>query len=102
MAQADARARALREAVPRLARELRRRGARRITLFGSLATGAQPHAETDIDLCVEGLGQAEAERAELDLTSAQTPLHLVRWETAPPELRAIIERYGVAIEGPAG
>lgn len=99
MAEAEARARGLRAAIPRLARELRRRGARRIVLFGSLASGARPHAGTDIDLCVEGLDQAEVERAELDLSSRDAPLHLVRWESAPPELKDVIERYGVTLAG---
>lgn len=63
---------------------------------------AEPDAQGDtrsIDLCIEGLEQAGVERAELDLTDRAAPLHLVRWETATPELRAVIERYGRAIEG---
>lgn len=98
-AAAEARANRLREAVPALARELVERGATRVVLFGSLASGAAPHMETDIDLCVEGLTLADAERAELELTGPDTPIHVVRWEAASPELRSIIETYGIVLTG---
>ena len=87
----------LRGAVPLLARGLRERGATRVVLFGSLASGAPPHEGTDIDLCVEGLSQAEIERAALDLAEHVAAVDLVRWETASPELRAVVAQYGIAI-----
>lgn len=90
-ASAEARALRLKALVPELARALVERGATRVVLFGSLASGAAPHAGTDIDLCIRGMTLAETERAELELTNAAAPLHLVRWESASPELRAAIE-----------
>ncbi len=69
-------------------------------LFGSLATGAEPHDGTDIDLCVEGLTQADAERAALGLGLGVGPVDIVRWETAPPAMRALIEQYGQQIGDP--
>lgn len=55
---ARARAQSLRALVPALARELASRGATRVRLFGSLATGSEPHGGTDVDLCVEGMDAA--------------------------------------------
>jgi predicted nucleotidyltransferase len=94
----SARAERLRQAVPAVARRLREKGATRVILFGSLASGAQPHEGTDIDLCVEGVSLIDAERASLDLAESVGAVDLVRWETAPEELRAVVERYGVLIE----
>jgi predicted nucleotidyltransferase len=79
--------------------KLRELGATRVILFGSLASGAQPHAESDIDLCVEGLAQGVVERFRLDASGAAGQLDIVRWESAPPELRAVIDAYGECLEG---
>lgn len=98
--QADARARAdgLRKAVPALARELRALGARRVRLFGSLATGAEPHEGTDIDFCVEGLDESRAAGASLDFeTRIKAHVDVVRWEGASERLRVRIDREGVEI-----
>jgi predicted nucleotidyltransferase len=95
---ASERAERLRARIPELARTLRKLGAKRVRVFGSLVSGAAPHPDTDIDLCVEGLGQAQVERAALELAPPGVRLDVVRWEAAPPELRAIIERYGVDCE----
>jgi len=93
------RADALLQQVPLLARHLRAMGATRVVLFGSLASDAEPHERTDVDLCVEGLTQAQVERASLELASEVGPVDLVRWETAPPQLRGIITAYGLVVEG---
>ena len=93
-ASAVARGRGLLAAVPALSAALRERGATRVVLFGSLVSGAPLHESSDVDLCVTGLPLADAERAELELSSSTVPVHVVRWESASPELRAIVTRYG--------
>jgi predicted nucleotidyltransferase len=104
-AEQDALARAerLRAELPRLARVLHERGARRVVLFGSLAPGGRPHAESDIDLSVEGLETGvfrACAHACLDaVTEAQ--VDLVRWEDAPPGLRAEID-FGVELPHVSG
>lgn len=97
--RARARARRLREEdVPRLARELRARGARRVRLFGSLAAGAEPHATTDIDLAVDGMDESTAADALLALEAmVDARIDLVRWETAGDRVRRAIERDGVEV-----
>lgn len=102
-AAAAERAVALRAAVPRLAGLLYGRGARRVVLFGSLATGAQPHAGTDVDLCVEGLDEEAWEAASLDLQAlACAQVDLVRWEDASARMRRRIETDGVEIAHVSG
>lgn len=98
--QLEARARAdvLRARVPELARRLRAVGASRVRLFGSLATGARPHADTDVDLCVEGLSDREAAAAAIDLESiAGARVDVVRWESASERLRARIAADGIDV-----
>jgi len=98
--QEDARLRAdaLRACVPTLARRLRVLGATRVRLFGSLATHAQPHAATDIDLCVDGLDDFAAGEAILELEPmAGARVDVVRWEGASDRLRARITRDGVEV-----
>lgn len=80
------------------ARRLWALGATRVVLFGSLASGGQPHPHSDIDLCVEGLSQGTVERFRLDASGPDGQFDLVRWETASPELRAVIEAYGEPLE----
>ena len=70
----------------------------RVILFGSLASGAEPHGDSDIDLCVEGLPQATVERFRLDASGPSGRFDLVRWEAASPELRAVVEAYGESLE----
>src|ERR1700692_1797660 len=85
---AASRAARLRGLLPRLAAELRARGASRIRAFGSLVTGATPHANTDVARCVWGLAAAAADDATLLLeriTGAR--VDLVRWETASERMR---------------
>ena len=97
--RARARARRLREEdVPRLAGELRARGARRVRLFGSLATQAEPHAATDIDLAVDGMEEGAAAEALLALElTVDARIDLVLWETAGERVRRAIERDGVEV-----
>ncbi len=95
---AAARAERLRAAVPALASCLVARGARRVVLFGSLASGAEPHAGTDVDLCVEGLGWRALASIALDLeTMAGGPVDLVCWEDASLDLRRVIETTGLDV-----
>ncbi len=96
--QRDARERSegLRALVPEMTAVLRGRGARRVWLFGSLATGTPPHAGTDVDLCVEGLDDSSV--ADLTLTLeelARARVDLVRWEAASARLRSRVQRDGV-------
>ena len=95
---ATMRARQLRAAASAAATQLRTLGAQRVILFGSLASGAQPHGDSDIDLCVEGLPQGLVERFRLDASGPAGRLDIVRWETASPELRAVIATYGEPLE----
>lgn len=95
---AVARAGQLRAKASDAARELRKLGATRVFLFGSLASGAQPHGESDIDLCVEGLSQGVVERFRLDASGRSGRFDIVRWETASAELREVIETYGEPLE----
>jgi uncharacterized protein len=62
-------------------------GARRVWLFGSLATGhAKP--DSDVDLAAEGLPADIYFKALADLMGLfQAPVDLVRWEDAPESLR---------------
>lgn len=78
---------------------LRRFGASRVMLFGSVATG-RADSRSDLDLAVEGLARAryfEALAALHDL--ADSSVDLVLWEEAPPTLRERILREGVALDG---
>src|SRR5436853_7244876 len=88
----------LRKLVPELAARLRAEGATRVILFGSLASGSVVHEGTDVDLCVEGLAQVDAERLGLEFSERAVRVDIVRWETAPPELRAVIAAYGVPVD----
>lgn len=95
---ARARAEGLRALVPTLARELKARGATRVRLFGSLATSAEPHGGTDVDLCVEGLDHAVlADALPLIETLAGTHVDVVRWESASDRLRRRVDRDGVEV-----
>ena len=102
--QRDARRRAeaMRKAVPALAGELCARGATRVVLFGSLATGAPPHDRTDVDLCVEGLSDGAVALASLDLEAAfGIPVRVICWEFASEPLRELIRTYGEDVTVPA-
>jgi predicted nucleotidyltransferase len=99
-AQHDARERSerLRALVPEMSTVLRDRGAKRVWLFGSLATGAVPHAGTDVDLCVEGVEEAAVPDLTLALEElARARVDLVRWEAASARLRSRVLRDGLEI-----
>jgi predicted nucleotidyltransferase len=95
---AQARAESLRTMLPALARELASRGATRVRLFGSLATGSQPHGGTDVDLCVEGIDAAAIADATIRVEAlAGARVDVVRWESASERLRRRIDRDGVEV-----
>ncbi len=92
---AQRRAERLRGVIPTLAAMLYEAGARRVVLFGSLAKGGVPHAESDIDLCVEGLDERALAAVVLELLErAGAEVDLVRWEAASPRLRRRISEWG--------
>ena len=91
---ARTRAASLRGAVDDVAAVLVRWGAKRVRLFGSLATGKQPHARTDLDLCVWGLDDSALLAATIELLDRGIPVHLVRGETAAPRFRQRVEQEG--------
>jgi predicted nucleotidyltransferase len=79
------------EACMRMLKE--RFGVRRVVLFGSLAGQGIWHAQSDVDLAVEGLAPAEffaAYSACRDLLPQGMELDLVPLERASPEMRARI------------
>ena len=98
-------AKARQDALPRaratartLAAHLRKAyGARRVLLFGSLATGL-PSDHPDVDLAVEGLepGRLTEALGEL-LCLSEWPVDLVDLDRAPAHLRARIEAEGVLL-----
>jgi predicted nucleotidyltransferase len=93
--EARSRAERLRTLVPVAAAKLRARGASRVVLFGSLATGAEPHAGSDIDLAVAGLDDDAIAEATLELEAlAEVRVDLVALERGPERLLARIERDG--------
>jgi len=94
----DALRRQAREAVRALASDF---GIRRAWLFGSLAWG-EPHADSDVDLLVEGLEPTLAARAEKRVAEmVQAPVDLVRIEDAPPGLAERVKRDGLLLHEPA-
>ncbi len=69
-------------------------GARRVWLFGSHATGGL-HAESDVDVAVEGLGRDRLDRAHAQLEALfDGPVDLVCYESAAPSLRERIDAEG--------
>jgi predicted nucleotidyltransferase len=90
--------RAIPAMVARLAKEP---GVRRIWLFGSLSgEGGLVHEGSDIDLAVEGLHPSRVDHLAAELVAAaDTPVDLVRYESASPALRARIEEGDLLMEG---
>lgn len=75
--------------------------ARRVWLFGSVATGDLFWAGSDIDLAAEGLDPerwVERERRLEEVT--QFPFDVVEMEDATPSLRERVYREGVILHGP--
>lgn len=80
--------------LPALVHRLRREGAMRIVLFGSLADGYF-REESDIDLAVSGLSERVLAQLERELTIlARRSVELVNLDVAPEPLRESIQRSG--------
>ena len=93
-AAAGARARRLRAKLSSATEILRAAGARRVWLFGSLASG-MPHAMSDVDLAVDGLSSATYFDVLASLmTLFGTRVDLVTLEDAPGSLRERILESG--------
>ena len=76
-------------------RLLRKKGASRIWLFGSLASGGHPHAASDVDLAVEGLPAQGLMRTLLEVEEILgVDVDLVRLEEASESLRSRIAKEG--------
>ena len=104
-AQALAKAHAARlvAELPRAVALLKRRGATRVWLFGSLANGAVPHADTDVDLCVAGLDRESCAEALLELeTMFGASVDLVQRESASESLHRRVSREWREISHVAG
>lgn len=94
------RARRARQLAEQAAQILKKQfGARRVILFGSLASGDFFHQRSDIDLAVQGLKAQDFWRAwaALDQLGAEFEIDLVDIETTPAHLREHIDRQGVEI-----
>ena len=91
------RAEALRRRLPELARLLLEQGATRVVLFGSLATGAPPHAGTDLDLCVWGLDESGLGAVALEAEARGIPADFVRGERLSERLAKRIGNDGVEV-----
>lgn len=78
-----------------LAREF---GARRVWLFGSVATGDVFHTQSDIDLAVEGVDDDRWTEVERRLEEvSRFAFDLVAIEQASPTLRERVFREGVIL-----
>lgn len=96
-ARARARADGLRQKLPEAVTILERHGARRVWLFGSLATEAAG-LESDVDLAVEGLPGSGVIEALAELFALfGTRVDLVRIEDAPESLRERIAATGAPL-----
>ncbi|MCX6031977.1 MAG: nucleotidyltransferase domain-containing protein [Chloroflexi bacterium] len=76
-----------------------RYGAKRVTLFGSLAHEAWYAADSDVDLAVEGMPSEDYWRAwrAVEEIIGDRSVDLVEVETARESLRSAIERRGVML-----
>jgi predicted nucleotidyltransferase len=97
-AKAAAHAAALRERVPALVRILHDRGAQRVWLTGSLAKGAVPYADSDIDLCVEGLSESAVWSLQPLLEQeARCPVDVLRWEGLSEAWKQFHSEFGIEV-----
>lgn len=93
--RASERSSRIRARIPELAERLRGLGAAEVVLFGSLASGAEPHEDSDVDLAVRGMSQAAVELACLELGAwLGARVQLVRLEDASAELAGLVARFG--------
>jgi predicted nucleotidyltransferase len=77
---------------------LKKHGAKRIILFGSLRQGERFHRGSDIDLAVEGIPAQAFFRAGADLLMAlDWPVDLKPWEEVDDFFRKIILQKGEVI-----
>jgi predicted nucleotidyltransferase len=96
---AHLRAESLRTRLHLAAGLLRARGARHVWLFGSLLPGGVPHADSDVDLAVEGLAADGLMRTLVDLEALLgAEVDLVRLEEASERMRATIAADGIEID----
>jgi predicted nucleotidyltransferase len=74
------------------------RGAKRVWLFGALASGHSPDGRSDLDLAVEGIptNRLRSISTELDHMMG-LKVDVVDWNTAPPRLRPHILRTRILL-----
>ena len=89
-----------RVALGAIAETLVRHGARRVILFGSLATG-RFGLDSDIDVAVEGVAEIFAAAAEAERVSGFT-IDLLPLESAFDHVRRRVEREGVILHERTG
>jgi predicted nucleotidyltransferase len=93
--QAQKRAALIRSRLTLAVELLRGKGAERVWLFGSLATGGHPHVESDVDLVVAGLPARGLMRTLIELEEVLgAEVDLARLEEASPSLVRRIELEG--------
>ena len=98
---AQVRAKRVRSLLASVARLLRQKGARRIWLFGSMASGGHPHGDSDVDLVVEGLPAVGLIRTMLEVEQVLgVEVDLTRLEESCGSLRARIAREGEELHVP--
>ncbi|MBI3183032.1 MAG: nucleotidyltransferase domain-containing protein [Myxococcales bacterium] len=96
-AQAEAVASA-RQAVPAAAEALRRHGARRIWLIGSLPRGTF-RPGSDLDFTAEGMSEDQAWRAAKEAAKVSGHhVDVIRAESLDPEWRRHHERFGEPVD----
>jgi len=92
---AQARAERVRSRLASVACLLHQKGARRIWLFGSMASGGHPHGDSDVDLFVEGLPALGLIRTLLEVEQVLgVEVDLIRLEESSDSLRARIACEG--------
>lgn len=81
------------------ARFLRKQGANRVWLFGSLAKGRGPTVHSDFDFAVEGLpGDRLFGSVGHLLQVLPRPVDIVEFESCPPLLRKQILEHGIVLD----
>ncbi|MBW1804165.1 MAG: nucleotidyltransferase domain-containing protein [Deltaproteobacteria bacterium] len=84
--------------LPEAVRILKKYGAKRIVLFGSLCNPDRFHPGSDIDLAVEGIPSRDFNRAAADLMMAMDyRMDLKPFEKLTPFFRAMIRKKGKTI-----
>ncbi|MBW1789589.1 MAG: nucleotidyltransferase domain-containing protein [Deltaproteobacteria bacterium] len=84
--------------LPEAVQILKKYGAKRIVLFGSLCNPDRFHPGSDIDLAVEGIPSRDFNRAAADVLMAlEYPVDLKPMEKLAPLLRSMIREKGETI-----